>query len=150
MAPDKPWKPPALGSPIWIEIPATDVARTYNFYKQVFNWPFYGDSQPAGYDKAQIMLFEFSDPRVSGGVVKVPSDVNSGQVRRGGRGGACVWWLVADVQEIAPAIEREGGRLISGVMEEGKNGHYRYFEDPEGNVGVVYQFVGKVAEAAAE
>jgi predicted enzyme related to lactoylglutathione lyase len=91
------------------------------------------------------MLFEFDDPRVSGGVVKAPSDINEGKVR-GGRGGVCVWWLVADTETIAGEIEQAGGRMVSDVLKEGVNGLYRYFEDPEGNVGVAYQFVGKKAE----
>lgn len=118
----------------------------YKFYQLVFNWPFYNEKQPASYDKSEVMLFEFVDQRVSGGIVKVPQDVNSGQVRKGGgRGVACVWWLVADVNEIVPLIEQHGGRVVTDVLEEGSNGLYRYFEDPEGNVGVAYQFIGKVA-----
>ncbi|KPM41465.1 hypothetical protein AK830_g5077 [Neonectria ditissima] len=120
------------------------------FYKAVFNWPFYGETQPAEYDKDKVMLFEFQDPRVSGGVVKVPEDVNSGRVRASGRGGVCVWWLVEDVQQTSLVIQREGGRVTSDVLVEGKNGLYRYFEDPDGNVGVIYQFVGQVAVAEDE
>jgi predicted enzyme related to lactoylglutathione lyase len=44
----------------------------YQFYKEVFNWPFYGENQQAEYKKSGIMLFEFQDPRISGGIVKVP------------------------------------------------------------------------------
>lgn len=96
------------------------------------------------------MLFEFKDQGVSGGVVKVPSDINSGQVRRGGRGSACVWWLVADINDISLIIEREGGRMVSDLLKEGRNGLYRYFEDPEGNVGVAYQFIGQVVGDAGD
>lgn len=91
------------------------------------------------------MLFEFKDPRVSGSVVKVPDDVNAGRARPSGRGSTCVWWLVANLQDTSSIIQREGGHVTSEVLIEGKNGQYCYFEDPDGNLGVIYQFVGQLA-----
>lgn len=113
-----------------------------SFYQQVFNTPFYGEKQPASYNKDDVMLFEFEDPRISGGVVKLPQGLS--QVR-GGMGGVCVWWLVEDVDRIVGTIEAAGGKVVSEVLKEGVNGLYRYFEDPERNVGVAYQFVGQEA-----
>lgn len=92
------------------------------------------------------MLFEFEDPRISGGIVKQP--VESGPVR-GGRGGPCIWFLVENVDDIVKTIQEGGGKVVSEVLKEGVNGLYRYFEDPEGNVGVAYQFIGQKAEEEA-
>jgi len=36
-----PRQPPAIGVPAWIRIPATDVLRAKQFYKEVFYWEFY-------------------------------------------------------------------------------------------------------------
>jgi predicted enzyme related to lactoylglutathione lyase len=55
-----------------------------------------------------------------------------------------VFWLVEDLGKTAEMIERAGGKMVGSEepIKEGETGLYRYFEDTEGNVGGVYQFLG--------
>lgn len=89
------------------------------------------------------MLFDFQpDVNLSAGIEK--SEVNV-SMRPKGRGGMCVYFLVEDVELIVDVIEKAGGKVISTVQKEGTNGLFRYFEDTEGVVNVVYQYVGPLA-----
>lgn len=89
------------------------------------------------------MLFDFKpDVNLSAGIEKLPHGVGT---TTKGRGGTCVYFLVEDVEKIVDVIERAGGKVISDVQKEGTNGLFRYFEDTEGVVNVVYQYVGPLA-----
>jgi predicted enzyme related to lactoylglutathione lyase len=77
--------------------------------------------------------------QLSGGIQKAPDSTG---VMRAGPGGVCVYWLVEDVEAMVGVIEKAGGKVVSDVKQEGKSGLYRFFEDTEGNVGGVYQFIG--------
>ena len=47
---------PAIGSPAWIRIPATDVPRAQKFYEEVFGWKFH-DQSSAGYVPSKLAVF---------------------------------------------------------------------------------------------
>jgi predicted enzyme related to lactoylglutathione lyase len=51
---------------------------------------------------------------------------------------------VEDLGKIAEVIVKAGGKMVGSEepVKEGESGVYRYFEDTEGNVGGVYQFLG--------
>jgi predicted enzyme related to lactoylglutathione lyase len=90
-----------------------------------------------------VRLFDFKpDVNLSAGIEKVPADVGT---TLKGRGSTCVYFLVEDVERIVEIIENAGGKVISTVQKEGTNGLFRYFEDTEGIVNVVYQYVGPLA-----
>jgi predicted enzyme related to lactoylglutathione lyase len=40
-------KPPAIGSPAWISISATQVSRAKKFYEEVFGWKFMSNTGTA-------------------------------------------------------------------------------------------------------
>jgi predicted enzyme related to lactoylglutathione lyase len=79
------------------------------------------------------------DMPLGGGIMKVPDE--SGLLQPG-RGGSCVSFLVEDLKKTAEAIEKAGGKVLSGPIKESASGLYQYFEDTEGNMGNFYQFVG--------
>lgn len=59
-----------------------------------------------------------------------------------GKGGVCLYWFVKDVDDMAPIIEKAGGKMLCEKTAEGEYGFYRYFEDTEGTVGAVYMLAG--------
>ncbi|KAK0706316.1 hypothetical protein B0T26DRAFT_743615 [Lasiosphaeria miniovina] len=99
----------------------------HEFYSAVFNWKF--KDTPGDPKKAEeVRQFDFN-PDPTGTLAT-------------GRGGVCVYWLVKDVEQIGDAIEKAGGKMLSSTEKEGESGLYRFFEDTEGNLGGVYQFLG--------
>ncbi|CAM1500589.1 Fc.00g097510.m01.CDS01 [Cosmosporella sp. VM-42] len=132
------WKPPAFGTPVWMGIPANDVGRASKFYETVFNFSFKKE-QPANYPMDQCKMFDLN-PSLSlhGGIQKAPDSTG---LFKPGRGGICIYWLVKNVDEIAPVVEEAGGKMLSEKQKEGDYGEFRYFEDTEGTVGAVYHMV---------
>lgn len=115
------------------------------FYATVFDWTFKDAPRMADQpDHPETRLFDFS-PSVSltGGLQHKPEAANTG-TPAAGPGGTCVYWLVEDLTKIAEVIEQAGGKMVGSKepIAEGKSGLYRYFEDTEGNIGGVYQFLG--------
>jgi hypothetical protein len=47
---------PAIGSPAWIRIPASDVPRAQKFYQEVFGWKFH-DHSKEGYAINKLAVF---------------------------------------------------------------------------------------------
>ncbi|VUC24181.1 unnamed protein product [Clonostachys rosea] len=139
----KPWNPPPFGSPVFIEIPTLDVTKSEKFYSAVFNWPIWAEN-PKEHPKEDVAMFDFQDPRISGGLIKTMPDANSGQVKQGDRGSACIWYRVEKVEASSETIEKEGGQLVSQIFDDGKHGRFRYFKDPDGNVAVIYQYIGEI------
>ncbi|KAK3380909.1 hypothetical protein B0H63DRAFT_474573 [Podospora didyma] len=144
------WKPPKFGSPVWVGLAATEVSRAEEFYSTVFNWKFKPSSSTTTTteepkpEKAEqdheVRQFDFNpDVFLSGGIQRVPESTGAFTA---GRGGVCVYWLVEDVEKIGEVIEKAGGKMLSDVVKEGQAGLYRFFEDTEGNLGGVYQFLG--------
>jgi predicted enzyme related to lactoylglutathione lyase len=90
-------------------------------------------------------LFDFTSHGVSitGGIQHKPEEDKTG-TPPAGPGGTLVYWLVEDLGKIAEVIEKAGGKMVGSgePVREGESGVYRYFEDTEGNVGGVYQFLG--------
>lgn len=85
-------------------------------------------------------MFDFSSKGVNltGGILRVPESTGNLKV---GAGGVYINWHVEDLEKTAVVIEQAGGKMLSEVKEEGTSGLYRYFQDIEGNVGLVYQVV---------
>ncbi|KAK3353845.1 Glyoxalase/Bleomycin resistance protein/Dihydroxybiphenyl dioxygenase [Lasiosphaeria hispida] len=137
------WKPPKTGSPVWIEITATDLARSHKFYSTVFNWTFKNPevltaSDP---DHSKPVMVDFNpDVNISGGISRVQSSSAPKFAPHPGRGGICLYWLVDDVEATGKVIKEAGGKMLSEAQREGDHGLYRYFEDVDGNLGGVYQF----------
>jgi predicted enzyme related to lactoylglutathione lyase len=47
---------PAIGSPAWIRIPASNVPRAQKFYQEVFGWKFH-DHSKEGYAVNKLAVF---------------------------------------------------------------------------------------------
>ncbi|KAM7212944.1 hypothetical protein V8F06_011699 [Rhypophila decipiens] len=73
------WKPPKTGSPVWIEITATDLARSHKCYSTVFNWPWKNPevlTQPISNEENEnqnkpVMVDFNPDVKLSGGITAV-------------------------------------------------------------------------------
>ena len=90
-------------------------------------------------------MFDFRPSlELSGGIQKSPHE--TGLVTPG-RGGVTLYFLVEDLEKTSQAIEKAGGKMVSGPVKEGTSGLYRVFEDTEGNFGGAYQFVGNAASS---
>jgi predicted enzyme related to lactoylglutathione lyase len=103
----------------------------------VFDWNFYGDNQPAEYSKDDIVLFDHgTEGNISGGIRKV-----EGPIAKDGQR-VSVYYIVEDIERSAALILSAGGKMVGIVEKEGENGLYRHFEDTEGCIGVIFQYVG--------
>ena len=151
------WKPPKIGSPIWMSISASDVARgrpknpwgnttdfpnedpAYKFYSTVLGWYFKPGNE--AFPESKGRRFEFSpDVGLSGGILLVPDEIG---VLETGHGGTTMFWHVEDLEKTSEEIVSAGGKMLSGTQPESGFGEYRYFEDTEGNLGGVYQIIKK-------
>ena len=133
-----------------------------DFYKTVFAWTFKEPSTTttdldATSDPTLGVDFTPLGVDIAGGIQPVPEPTGVLGTGSGGRGlGLCVYWLVEDLDKIGGVIQKAGGKMLSGKHPEGKFGMYRFFEDTEGNVGSVYQFLelgvggGEGGDAAKE
>src|SRR5579884_1030617 len=116
--------PPALGNGkiCYLEIPATDIARSAEFYSRVFGWKIRrrGDGSTA-----------FDD-----GVGQVSGTWLPGREPHAG-GGLAVYIMVDDINASMEAIRQAGGEVIQGV-----GAHLpeitATFRDPGGNVFGLY------------
>ncbi|KAK1826805.1 Glyoxalase/Bleomycin resistance protein/Dihydroxybiphenyl dioxygenase [Podospora conica] len=141
------WKPPKTGCPVWIEITSTDMARSHKFYSTVFNWtwknPEVLDTPSRPEDNKPVMVDFNPDVNISGGISLAHHPSSDKFAPRPGRGGVVISWLVGDVEATAKVIEEAGGKMMSEARDEGGHGVYRYFEDVDGNLGSIYQFILK-------
>lgn len=116
------------------------------FYKNVFDWTFKAPSAEAEGASKDVRLLDFGPQvGVGGGLQQVPVPEYPDGLFTTGAGkltGPCIYWLVEDLDKIAEKIEAEGGKMRSEAIKEGKSGLYRFFEDTEGTVSAVYQWIG--------
>ena len=98
----------------YVEFGATDVARTRQFYQDVFGWRFedYGPDYTS-----------FQDGRLSGGFRKEPS-VQAG--------GPLVVIYAAHLEEMKAKIAQAGGRIVREPFSF-PGGRRFHFTDPSGN-----------------
>jgi uncharacterized protein len=98
----------------YIELPATDVAATKQFYASAFGWKFtdYGPDYTS-----------FEDGRLAGGLRKEPAV---------GRGGALIVIYSIDLAAAEAAVRRAGGTIVKPVFAF-PGGRRFHFTDPSGN-----------------
>ena len=113
----------ANGKICYIEMPATDVARSSTFYQRVFGWNVRtrGDGNVA---------FDDGVGEVSGTWVKgrPPSD----------KPGMMIYIMVDSVADTMKAIEAAGGKIVQPIGDDAPEITAR-FVDPGGNVVGLYQ-----------
>jgi len=117
--------PPTLanGKICYIEMPATDIARSAEFYKRVFGWSIRkrGDSSTA---------FDDSVNQVSGAwVLGRPP---------GSQVGLLIYIMVDSVAATLDAITASGGEIVQPIGVDAPEITAR-FRDPAGNVLGLYQ-----------
>jgi uncharacterized protein len=98
----------------YIELPATDVARTKRFYVDVFGWKFtdYGPEYTS-----------FEDGRLTGGFRKA---------ERGEPGGPLIVIFAMDLAAVEKSVTKAGGRIVKPVFDF-PGGRRFHFTDPSGN-----------------
>lgn len=113
----------ANGKICYIEIPATDIARSAAFYKAVFGWNIRkrGDGATA---------FDDATGEVSGAWVKGRPP--------GPTPGPLIYIMVDDVQAAVKAVTASGGAIVQPVGVDAPEITAR-FSDPAGNVFGLYQ-----------
>ncbi|KAF3932141.1 hypothetical protein ABW20_dc0107842 [Dactylellina cionopaga] len=137
------WAPPPFGSICWIQIPATDVARSKKFYHEAFDFEF--KPTPAGYKEEDIAMFTLKNPggMLTGGITK--AEANSSP-----SGGTVLYFMVEDVDKALEKAESLGGKIREPKKPEGDHGLMGLFEDTEGNVHGVYQMKPAATEESKE
>ena len=117
--------PPTLGNGkiCYVEIPATDVGRSAEFYRKVFGW----NVRQSGHGRTS---FDDGVNEVSGAwVVKRPPSPTPGLL---------VYIMVDSVEEITKAIVANGGEIVQPVGGDAPEITAR-FRDPAGNVLGIFQ-----------
>ena len=116
----------ASGKICYLEIPATDVKRSADFYRQVFGWL----TRERG-DGA--LAFDDTVNEVSGTwVVGRPPMTEAGLM---------VYVMVADAARTVEAISAAGGPIVRSV--DPQSGEvFAWFQDPAGNLMGIYQQSG--------
>ncbi|KAK2747312.1 hypothetical protein FQN57_002210 [Myotisia sp. PD_48] len=127
------WTPPKIGSPVWIEIFATDLDRAEKFYSTVFGWHF---PSAKGKRTEEIALFEFQDPglkSLGGGLTKVkPEEITTGQ------NSTKLYIYVENLDRAVEKIIANGGKKCTEREPEGDHGEIIRCEDSEGNALGIY------------
>lgn len=111
------------GKICYIEIPATDIARSADFYSKVFGWQTRRRSD--GH-----LAFDDGVGQVSGSWVK-------GRPPQGGPG-LLVYIMVDDAAATVRAVEASGGEIVQAIGSDAPEITAR-FKDPEGNVLGIFQ-----------
>jgi predicted enzyme related to lactoylglutathione lyase len=120
------------GKICYIEIPASDIAQSAQFYQRVFGWHMRQHSDGA-------TAFDDTTGQVSGMFVtgRPPSNVP----------GLVVSIMVASAAATIEAIKAAGGEIVQPVNPDERE-VYAHFRDPGGNVLGIYQQPG-LAESEA-
>jgi len=110
------------------EIPADDVSRAQNFYREAFGW---------GMNPVPEMNYTlvFTVPTDDNGQPTEPGGINGGLMARQEPQRNPV--LTIEVDDISQALERVeslGGKVVADKMTVGDMGFAAYFTDTEGNV----------------
>ena len=125
---------------VHFEIPADNVERAKNFYKQAFGWDI---NQYPGMEYHMVNTTEVDQKTqmptkpgaINGGLAKRNNDTNHSTV------------ITVDVQDIDAAlksIEQHGGRTVQKKQPVADMGFTAYFKDTEGNVVGLWQSARKM------
>jgi len=114
----------ANGKICYIELPATDVARSSEFYRTVFGWNIRTRSNG-------VVAFDDTIGEVSGSFLK-------GRIPSAGAPGLLVYIMVDDASAAVDAIVAAGGTIVQPIGGDAPEITAR-FGDPAGNVIGIYQ-----------
>jgi predicted enzyme related to lactoylglutathione lyase len=131
MVEDRPnWR---TGKLCYIEIPAADVARSAEFYRQAFGWQLRRRGDGA-------MAFDDTVGEVSG--TFVPGRPSAAEP------GFLIYVMVADAQVAMDAVVKAGGQIVRPPDPAGPE-VFAWFKDPGGNTLGIYQQPGLAETEAA-
>lgn len=118
------------GKVVHFEVPAKDLKRATEFYSKVFGWKTNDVSSPG----MEYVLVSTTDVDETG-APKAPGAINGGLMKLAQPfTGPVVTVQVDDITEALKAVERNGGKTITGRSSLGDMGFYGYFRDSEGNL----------------
>ena len=117
----------ANGKICYIEMPATDIARSSAFYEQVFGWKIRTRGNGS-------VAFDDAVGEVSGSFVR-------GRPPSSGTPGMLVYIMVDDAAATVDAIVAAGGTIVQPIGADAPEITAR-FGDPAGNVIGIYQSRG--------
>jgi predicted enzyme related to lactoylglutathione lyase len=124
------------GRVVHFEIPADDLSRAGEFYREVFDWDI---SPVAGMDYAMLS----TTPSDASGMPKDPGAINGGMLPRDeARTGPVITIDVDDIDEALQRIEDRGGAAVLTKQEVMGMGYTAYFTDTEGNLIGLWQTAG--------
>lgn len=127
--------PPAIGTPVGLEIPVQDTKRASVFYSAVFNWKFSAENY-VGAPEERLLVFKVDGEMFpGGGIVK---KVSEGEVAKSGA--SKVFFYVDSIENAIEKIEANGGKALDEKEAEGDHAFYQYFRDSEGNTHAVYTY----------
>src|SRR5713101_3969585 len=129
---------------VHFEIPADNVERAKNFYKQSFGWDI---NQYPGMEYHMVNTTEVDQKTqaptkpgaINGGLAKRNSDTNHATV------------ITVDVQDIDAAlksIEQHGGKMVQKKQPVADMGFTAYFKDTEGNIVGLWQSARRMWRAS--
>jgi predicted enzyme related to lactoylglutathione lyase len=114
------------GKICYLELPASDIARSSAFYREVFGW------STRRRDDGSI-AFDDSVNEVSGTWVTDRPPATSP--------GVLIYIMVADATSAANAVAAAGGHIVRAV-DPGAPEAFAWFADPAGNILGIYQQPG--------
>lgn len=106
----------------YLELPASDIPATKEFFENVFNWSFqdYGDEYTA-----------FTEDRLEGGFFK--SDKKSTTQN----GAALIVFYSSDLESTQEQIQQAGGKIVKPIFSF-PGGRRFHFTEPSGNEFAVW------------
>jgi len=122
-----------MGSVVHFEIPADDVSRAEDFYRQAFGW------DVSGMPEMEYTILSTTKTDEQGRPTE-PGAINGGMMKRTEPLTAPV--VVIDVEDIdhtLKQVESLGGSTVSGRQPVGDMGFAAYFKDTEGNTMGLWQ-----------
>jgi len=122
-----------VGSVVHFEIPADDVSRAEDFYRQAFGWEV--SAMPdMGYT---ILSTTKTDEQ---GMPSEPGAINGGMMKRAAPLTAPIITIsVEDIDRALEQVESLGGSTVQGRQDVGGMGFSAYFKDSEGNTMGMWQ-----------
>ncbi|MGI8626500.1 MAG: VOC family protein [Geodermatophilaceae bacterium] len=122
-----------MGSVVHFEIPADDVSRAQDFYRQAFGWDV-SEMPDMGYT---ILSTTKTDEQ---GMPTEPGAINGGMAKRGQPlTGPVITISVEDIDHALEQVEALGGSTVQGRQDVGGMGFTAYFKDTEGNTMGMWQ-----------
>jgi predicted enzyme related to lactoylglutathione lyase len=124
------------GRVVHFELPADDVERARNFYRDAFGWQL----DPMPELDYTIVRTTPTDER---GMPTEPGAINGGMfARQSPFNGPVITVDVDDIDQALARVEELGGKTVMGRQAVGDMGFTGYFTDTEGNLVGLWQNAG--------